>query len=144
MHNRGFEDIKDNDFKTAELQTELGENTEVYGKFSADKRVRTFLASRAKIYNLPNERHSRTNDNGSKPKRQKNFIAGDISLIRPAGCQKTVPSNIYIYIYIYIYMSPTTEDSARGSTAFWQWPCGDEEDTPALCESMALRPAQIL
>ena len=90
LHNRGFEDIKDNDFKTAELQTELGENTEVYGKFSSDKRIRTFLASRAKIYNLPNERHSRTNDHGSKPKRQKNFIAGDISLIRPADwCKHT-------------------------------------------------------
>ena len=84
LHNRGFEDIKDNDFKTAALQTELGENTEVYGKFSADKRVRTFLASRAKIYNLPVERHSRPNDSGNKPKRQRNFIAGDISLIRPA------------------------------------------------------------
>ena len=90
LHNRGFEDIKDNDFKTAELQTELGENTEVYGKFSSDKRIRTFLASRAKIYNLPNERHSRTNEHGSKPKRQKNFIAGDISLIRPADwCKHT-------------------------------------------------------
>jgi hypothetical protein len=45
LHNRGFEDIKDNDFKTSTLQTEPGENAEVYGKFSADKRVRTFLAS---------------------------------------------------------------------------------------------------
>jgi len=90
LHNRGFEDIKDNDFKTTELQTELGENTEVYGKFSSDKRIRTFLASRAKIYNLPNERHSRTNEHGSKPKRQKNFIAGDISLIRPVDwCKHT-------------------------------------------------------
>ena len=40
LHNRGFEDIKDNDFITSDLQTELGKNTEVYGKFSADKRVR--------------------------------------------------------------------------------------------------------
>ena len=35
-------------------------------------------------------------------------------------------------------MSPTTEDSARGSTTFWQWPCRDEADTPAICESVAL------
>ena len=83
LHNRGFTEIKDNKFVTAKLQAELGENTEVYGKYSQDKRVRTFLQSRAKIFKLPNTRHSRPDESSSRPKRQKNFIAGNISLIRP-------------------------------------------------------------
>jgi hypothetical protein len=83
LHNRGFTGIKDNKFVTATLQTELGQNTEVYGKYSQDKRVRTYLQSRAKIFKLPNTRHSRPDESSSRPKRQKNFIAGNISLIRP-------------------------------------------------------------
>jgi hypothetical protein len=83
LYTRGFADIKINKFVTADLQTELGENTDVYGKHSQDKRVRTYLQSRAKIFKLPNIRHSRHEDSGSKPKRQKNFIAGNISLISP-------------------------------------------------------------
>jgi hypothetical protein len=88
LFSRGYEDMCDANFSFEELNKELAEWHEIFGKFTIDARARLFLTTRAESYEIPapaflSNSSERTKDRQKPAKRQRAFLSNKASQIKP-------------------------------------------------------------